>query len=407
MASLWWEKARAEMLLDPEVVNLNTGSFGPQPRCVFDQVTELRRQLAAKPVDFLMRQSPPLLWESRQQLADYLGTIPQRLVYVTNVTAAINLVASSLQLCTPGELLLSDHEYGAMQWCWERFALRHGLSIRTFPVPMLPVDQQEVVDAATAAMTDRTRLLFFSHVLCTTGMILPAKELCEAARQRGIVSVIDGAHAPGYVPLNLHEIPCDFYGANCHKWMLAPTGTGFLYVGPKNEDCLRPLKVSWGWRREESGWRGLTDPDAPPLDADDPDAFGSTSRIRFLEFEGTRDPSAWLTVPTAINFQQDLGLEKIRSRIRELTSYLRDRLSGFGGLDCVTPTKAELSGAMTTFRLPGDVSAHQVQQRLWEEHRIEVLIGERPEGALLRVSTHFYNTTEEINQLASALELIL
>src|SRR6185436_7435967 len=146
------------------------------------------------------------------------------------VSAAINLVASGLPLESPGEVLMTDHEYGSMVWCWERAAARRGLSIRTFPLPTMASDPGLIVEAAVAAMTPRTRLFFFSHVLSPTGLVLPAKELCAEARRRGIITVVDGAHAPAMIPLDLDDIGADFYGANCHKWLLAPTGAGFLHL---------------------------------------------------------------------------------------------------------------------------------------------------------------------------------
>src|SRR5436305_11799970 len=164
MPSAFWSEARARMLLDPAVVNLNTGSFGPLPRPVFDRVTGLRRRLAEEPMDFLVRATPPLLWEARARLARSLGADPHRLAFTANVTSAINLVAASLTLAAPGEILLTDHEYGAMHWCWERAAQRLGLTLRTFPLPLMPSSPQEIVDAACSAMTERTRLFFFSHV---------------------------------------------------------------------------------------------------------------------------------------------------------------------------------------------------------------------------------------------------
>jgi isopenicillin-N epimerase len=153
------------MLLDPRVTMLNTGSFGPLPRPVFDRVTQLRRQLAAGPTDFFLRQAPPLLWAARERTAAFLGTVPQRLVFTANVTAAINLVASGLRLAAPGEILMSDHEYGAMVWCWQRVGQRQGLRIRTFAVDSMTTDPRTIIEAATRAMNRRTRLLFFSHVL--------------------------------------------------------------------------------------------------------------------------------------------------------------------------------------------------------------------------------------------------
>src|SRR5438552_4072020 len=252
MNDSFWVSARAHMLLDPEVANLNTGSFGPLPRPVFERVTTLRQRLAEEPMDFLLRGAPPLLWEARTRLAQFVGADPRRLIFTANVTAAINLVASSLRLEAPGEILMTDHEYGAMQWVWERAAQRQGLTVRTFPLPDVVADPGEVVAAAEAAMTDTTRLLFFSHVLSPTGMILPARELCAAARRRSILTVVDGAHAPAFVPMDLDGIGADFYGANCHKWLLAPTGSGFLHFGPGNEDRLQPLQVSWGWKPDRA-----------------------------------------------------------------------------------------------------------------------------------------------------------
>ncbi len=394
MSTPFWLDARARMMLDATVVNLNTGSFGPSPRIVFDRVTELRRHLAEEPMDFLLRAMPPLLWRARERLASFVGGDPRRLVFTANVTTAINLVASSLSLAAPGEILLTDHEYGAMHWCWERAAQRHGLSLRTFALPILPSSPKEIVDAACSAMTERTRLLFFSHVLSPTGMILPARELCAEARRRGIVSVVDGAHAPAFLPLQLNEINADYYGANCHKWLLAPIGSGFLYAAAGALERLQPLQVSWGWRGNRSAM-------------DERDEFGSTPRLRFLEFEGTRDVCAWLSVPTAIDFQAELGWQCIRERIGELTRYVRNRLASVAGLTPHTPDAADLHGAMVAFQLPPGVDAPTLRRRLWEEYRIEAPIVERPDRLLIRTSTHFYNTESEVDCLADALPHLL
>jgi isopenicillin-N epimerase len=394
-ADLSWPAARARMLLGPDVANLNTGSFGPLPRCVFERVTELRRRLAEEPMDFLLRQVPPLLWEARERLARFLGGDARRLVFTANVSASINLIASSLCLPSPGEVLLTDHEYGAMHWCWERAARRQALTVRTFPLPALAEHPGEIVEAACAAMTPRTRLFFFSHVLSPTGMVLPARALCAEARRRGILTVVDGAHAPAFVPLSVDEVGADFYGGNCHKWLLAPTGSGFLYLGGGNEDRLQPLQVSWGWQAD------------PKLCPDDPDEFGSTPRLRRLEFEGTRDVCPWLAVPEAIAFQAGLGWERVRGRMRALAGYVRRRLTGRWGLTAATPEHPELCGALTAFRLPDGADAAALRQGLWERFRVEAPVVERPDRLLIRASTHFYNTEDEVDRLAAALGELL
>src|SRR5207249_5482599 len=197
---------------------------------------------------------------------------------------------SGLKLDPPGEILLTDHEYGAMHWCWERAAARQGLALKTFPLPTMPADPGEIVAAAAAAMTPRTKLFFFSHVLSPTGLILPAKDLCAEARRRGIVSVVDGAHAPAMIPLAVDDVGADFYTGNCHKWLLAPIGTGFLVIGPGNEDTLEPLHVRWGYKPdqypigEDSGAKG---------GPDDSYAYGATPRDRYRGGDGTREGCTW------------------------------------------------------------------------------------------------------------------
>ncbi len=336
-------------------------------------------------MDFFLRQAPPLLWQARERLADYLQADGRRLAFAANVTAAINTVAAGLVLPAPGEILLTDHEYGAMHWCWERAAQRQGLTIRTFALPVLAHSPAEIIDAACTAFTSRTRLFFFSHILSPTGLVLPARELCAEARRRGILTVVDGAHAPALLPLDLESLNADFYGGNCHKWMLAPSGCGFLYLGRDAMERIQPLQVSWGWRYDRSK-------------ADEPDEWGSTPRLRSFEFEGTRDPCPWLAVPAAIDFQAALGVQAIRGRIAELVRYVRTRIE----LEPATPDIPELHAAMTAFRLPTRIDPQALRTALWR-HRIEAPVIEWPDRNLIRVSTHFYNTEGEVDCLARIL----
>ncbi|MEZ6139159.1 MAG: aminotransferase class V-fold PLP-dependent enzyme [Zavarzinella sp.] len=398
-----WAAATAQMIQDPTIVNLNTGSFGPLPRSVFERGQELRRQLAAEPTHFFIRQLPDLLWEARTALADYLGTFPAQLVFTSNVSCAINLVASGLRLSSPGEILLTDHEYGAMHWCWQRAARRQGLTFRTFPLPHHPVEPQEIVDAAVKAMTRHTRLLFFSHVLSPTGMVLPAQQLCAAARERGIISVVDGAHAPAMIPLNVSHVGADYYTGNCHKWLLAPSGAGFLAATPGMAERLEPLQVSWGYYPDQYPIGTSANANA---DRNARDQFGSTPNIRHLEFEGTRDPVPWLCIPQAIAFQETLGRDRIRQRIAALVQHTRVAFAGLGLLPA-TPIHPEMHGSLTGFHLPWTdrAVANPLREAIWK-HRIEVPIIERPDRLMIRISTHFYNQTHEIDQLVGILPAI-
>lgn len=296
---------------------------------------------------------------------------------------------------------MTDHEYGAMIWCWERCGQRQGLTIKTFQLPTMTTNSGEIVAAAAQAMTDKTRLLFFSHVLSPTGLVLPAKELCAEARKRGIISVVDGAHAPAMIPLNLKDIGADFYTANLHKWLLAPSGAGFLAIGSGNEDRLQPLHVSWGYYPDKYPLGEI----AKSIGPDDRDNYGSTPRVRFLEFEGTRDICPWLAVPAAIDFQAKLGWENVRTRIAELATYTR-QVIGKIDLKLATPAVPGMHGAMTAFELPPGLDAQRLRKELWDR-RIEIPVIERPERLLTRVSHHFYTTEAEIDILAEALPVAI
>ncbi|QFU92991.1 aminotransferase class V-fold PLP-dependent enzyme [Amycolatopsis sp. YIM 10] len=391
MVAKAWASARDQVLRDPAVINLNTGSCGRLPRPVFDRVTALRTRLAAGPMDFLSRQLPSLLWTARERLAEYVGTRPHRLAFTTNVTGAVNLVASSVRLARGAEILLTDQEYAPMRWCWERAARRQGAVVRTFRLPAQPTDPEEVVEAAAAAMGPRTRLFFFSHVVSATGLVMPTARLCEEAHRRGILTVVDGAQAPGFTGLDLDNLPCDYYAGSGHKWLLAPTGVGFLHFGDDQADVLQPAQVSWGYHGPDGH--------AP----DERTEFGSTPRLRNLECEGTRDLCPWLAVPDAIDFQAGFGHERVRARARELAAFTRERLSGRHGLEPVTPEHPELSGAMTAFALPPGTGPG-LSRELWRRFRIEVPVTGPPERPLLRVSTHFHNTETEVERLAEALK---
>jgi isopenicillin-N epimerase len=388
MSATDWSAARRAMMLEPSIANLNTGSFGPLPAVVFERTHELRKILAAEPMNFYFRRVAPLLWHARTRLAEFVGCSPRRLIFTNNVTASVNMVASSITLTSPGEILMSDHEYLAMHWTWERAARRLGLTLRTFPLPTNTEDPGEIIDAARKAMTSNTRLFFFSHVLSATGLVLPAKQLCEEARKRGIVTVVDGAHAPAFLPLNLADIPCDFYGSNCHKWLLAHSGSGFLYFAPGTEDRIGPLQVSWGWHTTAK-------------DLDEPDEYGTTARIRRLEFEGTRDLCPWLTIPEAIDFQANIGFAQIDQRRRQLGHYARERIGSVPHFRLATPTNPELHGPLTAFEIPA-CDPVALRAKLWAA-RVEVPVVERPDRLMIRTSGNFYNTEAEFEQLREVL----
>lgn len=395
MSSPDWDRVRERMLIPESLVYLNAGSFGPLPGTVHDTVAELRRRLASDPAGFLLRQLPDLLWKAREVLADFVGGLPERLLFASSVSAAVSLIASSISLEAPGEILLSDQEYRTMRWCWERAAERNQLTIRTFTVSPMPDDPEEIVAAAVAALGPQTRLIFFSHIVSTNGLVMPAQRICEEARHRGIVSVVDGAHAVATLPLSLAAIPCDFYVGSCHKWLLAPSGSSFVHIGHDNEQRLHPTTISWGYHAQT----------ATPQDTRD--AYGSTPRLRRLECEGTRDLCPWLAVAEAVGFHRSFGAGVASARMRTLAGRMRDRLLQLDGISPATPADSRLSSALIAFRLPPSLRRLDLTRVLRERFSIEVAVVDQGGLPLLRLSPHVFTTSTDIEATHQALSTLL
>ncbi|HVT91058.1 MAG TPA: aminotransferase class V-fold PLP-dependent enzyme [Tepidisphaeraceae bacterium] len=386
----FWLDARKQICMDPAKVNLNAGTLSPTPKPVLKAVTELRQRMAENPSDFCWRQLPVLIEHSRRRLSEYLHCDPLNLLLIPNVTFAINMVVSSLKSDRGSEILTTDHEYGAMMYAWQRQADRNGWKISSLELPHRTEDPNEIVRAFERAITPATRAIFFSHVTTITGLRLPVRDLCTLARRRGLLSIVDGAHAPGMVPVDLSDIGADFYGANCHKWLMAPAGAGFLHVSPSHKREMSPLITSWGYEydREE-------------MDADS--HWGGSFWQRDLEFHGTLDRTPQMVLPEALDFRTTLGGDDaIIKRTRYLSDYATQRLAACG-LARVTPLNNQLNGgALTAFDFPcQDVLAWR--DWIWNKHHIECPITTAARKTFLRVSTGWFNTIKEIDRLVEAI----
>ncbi len=389
-----WSKIRDEFDAMPGVVYLNTGTCGRTPTPVQRVAADWRQRLAAEPCEILWRRLPEALWLARERLAKFVNALPESITFMANVTAGVNTITSGLRLEPGRDVIVNEQEYGAMIFAWERAAARAGAGVRTIELPAGPeVAKQDLLDRFDAALDRNAQLLFLSHISTATGLVFPVREICELASARGVLTVIDGAHAPGMIAVDLRAIGCDFYTANGHKWLLAPCGSGFLYIRPGMEDRVEPLVASWGLKYDRAV-------------AHQRDRDGSTPHIRSHEFQGTRDPAPWLAMPAAIDFHEQIGLEPIRRRDRELADCARRLFASLPGVTPALPDDASLRAALASYRLPrGD--ATQIQRQLWEKYRIETPVLARPTGPHVRVSTHFYNTEEEIDRLHAALAELL
>jgi isopenicillin-N epimerase len=340
-----------EFLLDPEVVYLNHGSYGACPAPVFERYQELQRELERNPMALLAREFDERMAEARAALAAFVGARGDDLVFVSNATAGLNAVIRSLRLEPGDEVVTTRHEYGAVTRTWQ-FA---GATV-VFAEP----------EEVAAAIGSRTRAVSVSHITSPTALVFPVEEICAAARAAGVLAVVDGAHAPGQIPLDLEALGADVYAGNCHKWLSAPKGAGFLWARPEHQGWIAPLVVSWGFDdgfAKRHGW------------------------------QGTRDPAAALAVPAAIEAHRSLDHE----RCRRLAASFHERLPPVG------PTPAP---QMWATELPlGD--SDELQRRLRERHRIEVPVRGWEGKRLLRVSIAPYNEPDDVELLLRALELEL
>ena len=367
------EELRREFLLDPEVVFLNHGSFGSCPRPVFERYHAWQRELEAEPIDFIDRRLPDLLDAAREALAEYVGASAQDFAFVQNATTGVNIAARSFALGPGDEVLATDLEYGACDLAWEWVCRRAEARYVRAPIPLPLRDPGEVVDALFAHADERTRAVYVSHVTSVTGLVLPLAEIVARARSRGLVTIVDGAHAPGHVPVNVAELAADYYAGNAHKWLGAPKGTGFLHVRPEHQDRVDAAIVSWGY------------------------AEGSTFSER-IEMQGTRDFAAWLTVPDAIRFQAERDWEAVRARSRRLTSDARAELCELLRTEPLAPDS--MLSQMAAVRLPR--SAPDLSDRLFTDHRVEIPVG-GPEDDLLRLSVAGYTARADVDRLLTAL----
>jgi isopenicillin-N epimerase len=321
---------------------------------------------------------------ARKSLADYLGTKPDNLVYTTNVTESLNIVARSLNLGPGDEVLSTDHEYGALDRTWRFLAKERGFVYINQPIPVPPTTQQAFTASLWKGVTPRTRVIFLSHITSPTGLIFPVEDVAKRARQAGIISVVDGAHAPGQIPLMLDGIEADFYGGNLHKWLCAPKGAGFLYARPEVQHLLKPLVISWGYEAETPGPSKIVD---------------------LFEWTGTRDIASFLSVQSAIEFQEKYDWQKVRSACHELVQEANMRICALNDM----PSHADESWYMqfTAIPLPEDTDLVSLKSRLYDEYRIEVPVILWNKRKLLRVSVQGYNTRRDIEKLVEALRKLL
>lgn len=375
-------------LLDPEVIFLNHGSFGATPRPVFDVYQSWQRRLERQPIVFIDKELPEHLRHARQVLGNYLNADAGDLVFVPNATFGVNVVARSLELGPDDEVLTTNHEYGACSNIWRFLSQKRGFHYHQQRIPMAGCSHEEIVELFWQGVTERTKVIFISHITSPTALHMPVEVICSRAREAGILTLVDGAHALGQIPLDLQDVGADFYTSNGHKWLCSPKGSAFLYTRPEKQLLIEPLVVGWGWGKE----RAYT--------------FGS-DYLDYLQWLGTNDLASYLAVPAAIKFQADHEWPVVRRRCHDmLRSAIRD-ICEMTGLTSLYANDVDYYHQMAVAPLPIQNDLPTLKARLYEEFSIEIPLIEWEDLHLVRISVQGYNSQVDIQALLNALEAVL
>ena len=378
---------KSQFLLDPDVVFLNHGSFGATPRPVFEAYQQWQRRMERQPVHFFATEIKEHFTQARQALAHFLQADSNDLVFVPNATFGVNIVARSLALGPGDEVLATNHEYGACENAWLFMAEKQGFDYRRQAISLPLPSDETIVEQFWQGVTAHTKVIFLSHITSSTAVRFPVRAICQRARQAGILTVVDGAHAPGQIPLNLTEIGADFYTGNCHKWLCAPKGAAFLHARPEVQHLIEPLVVGWGWGKE----RQLT--------------YGSDF-LDYLQFLGTNDLAAYFAVADAIKFREDHHWEAVQADCHALLQEGMQGIEQLTGLPSMYPHSAAFS-QMAIMPLPAIVELAALKAALYQEYKVEIPLTLWQERPFIRISVQGYNTHSDIAALLAALEALL
>jgi isopenicillin-N epimerase len=388
----------ASWSLDSTVVFLNHGAFGACPISVLAQQQVFRQQLEQEPLRFIMREFEPLLEISRQALASFVGAEPADLVFVPNATTGVNSVLRSLSFELGDELLTTNHCYNACRNALEFVAQRSGAKVVVATIPFPLENSDQIVASVLSCVTPRTKLALLDHITSPTALIFPLQALVQALAERGVDTLVDGAHAPGMIPLNLKDIGATYYTGNCHKWMCAPKGAAFLVVQGDRQSQIRPLTISHG--------------------ANSPRTDYSRFQLEF-GWTGTQDPTPYLCIPAVLEFMNAQlpqgGWQAVMDRNRVLALQARQLLAE--ALSQPLPCPDEMVGAIATIPLPqsfgppqlSSIGIDTLQDWLWEKYHIEVPIvpWANPTQKFVRISAQLYNHLDHYRYLAEALQIRL
>ena len=374
-----------EFLINPKITFLNFGSFGACPKPIFEDLQKWQLELETEPVQFITVDGYKYLKQSREALAKYIHCDSDDLVYTPNPSYAMSIITKSLKLNAGDEILTTDLEYGAMDKSWNYFSKQTGVKYIRQHINLPLTTKEAFVEDFFKGLTKNTKAIFISQITSTTALVLPVKEICDIAKQKGLLTIVDGAHVPGHIHLNLSELKADIYTGACHKWMMTPKGCAFLYVTKEHQHWTDPLVISWGYESV------------------------IPSHSQFLDYhqlQGTRDFTAFLTVPKALEFMNTHNWEEQASQCRKLVQANAQRFCDLLGTKPLSPINDEFLGQM--FSIPIHTTEPETLQRdLFEAYKIEIPVMRHGTDVYLRYSIQVFNSQKDLDTLYVALKEII
>jgi isopenicillin-N epimerase len=380
------EKLKDLFLLKKDLHFLNFGSFGATPKPIFDCYQEWQKVLEAEPVQFIAFDGPEYLATSRAALAKFLSVDDKDdLVYVTNPSFAVNLIAKNFPLAPGDEILATDIEYGACDRTWDYYCAKNGATYKRQKINLPVTTKEQFIEDFFKGLTPKTKAIFISHITSATALIFPVKEICEIAKSKGLITMVDGAHAPAHVDLKINELAVDFYVGACHKWMMAPKGSSFLYAHKSVQAMCDPLVVSWGYKALKP------------------------SHSTFLDYNqmiGTRDFSAFLTVTKSITFMEENNWKAVAKKCHDMVLANATKFYTLLGTRPISPLTNEWIGQMISIPIKTK-EPELLQRKLYTEFNIEIPIMRQDSDIYMRYSINAFNTLADLEALYNALSKII
>ena len=383
-----------QFLLDNKVTFLNHGSFGACPKVIFNEYQSWQKKLENQPVKFLdqFRDFGPNMTNVREALSIKINCNVNNLVPVVNATTGLNAIIKSLHFKKGDEVIISNHEYGALEKTWQFIKTKYKIKITIAKVSLPITSEEKFIKDFVKKFTSKTKILFLSHITSPTALLFPIKKLVQIAKQHKIITIIDGAHAPGHIDLNLKNLNADFYSGNCHKWMMSPKGAAFMWSSSKYKNHLDPLIVSHGWNKKNNS-------------INQKGALGNSRFIDMFEYNGTKDPAAWLSVPSSIKFINDKKNTKLFITQSKVLYNFALKLSNTFKMPLLGDRKF-LPPLMISVPIP-KVKEIEFQRKLYKNYKIEIPIIPWENKSFARISYQLYNSIKDLEKLEYALKKLL